>query len=295
MANGGFMKLGIKSLFILNIICYTNSFILSYKTSLIGMNHVNQFWLVSPYLFIFISLYCFSPSYNNIRKYCTMDYIFRIIGIIVCYKGSNYSLESSLYIILISVTFVIFVVNIVLEVMMYKKIIKYCDNNNNENRLRFKDIFILSHDKEINNKFKESGKKTLRSLFNWWNLIFAWFIFVMSIVFLKTGNIYFTLVAMAIILITIYLVIKSILSHLIIIQYVDYDKSYIRKRKMINIGGIVLAFIYVFFITYFGSKDLSYANGLGIFFLLPFYRTEKHAILKNKENLDRIIEEKKLK
>ncbi|QVK18303.1 hypothetical protein KHQ81_00885 [Mycoplasmatota bacterium] len=288
------MKKGIKFLIFLNIICYINLFILSYRTSLVGMNIVNQIWLVSPYLFVFIFLYSFSPSYSTIKKYSVIDYVIRILAILICYKASNFNFNSKTYIILTSIAVLIFIINFFLEVRMYNKIKQYCDNNEDKKGLSLNDVMILSKDKEINEQFKKSGKRTLRSLFNWWNLIFAWVIFMFSIVFLKSDISCFMIIAIILLLIVTYLVIKSILSHLIVFHYVDYTDDYKKKRKIINVGGIILAFISVFFITFLGGEDLAYCNGLVIIFFLPLYRTEKYAIIKEKEELDQIVENKKV-
>ena len=285
------MRKGMKFLIVLNLICYINSLILSYQTSIMGMKTINPFWLVSPYLFIFISLFTFSTLYSMIRKYTIIDFAIRYLAILIIYKGSNYELFSSLYIILTLIGISIFIINIFIEINMYNKVKQYCIDHDIK-EISLSKIGVLIQDEEIKEKIKESGKRVHRHWYNWWSLIFAIVIFIIGIIFVQSNQLIFIIAAIVIFILQPFLVLKSIKSHLKIFDYIEYDKSYIKKRKIINVSGVFLAYIFVFLISFFGSKDLSYVNGLMIIFLLPLYRTENKSMLKNKVDLDNELEKK---
>lgn len=286
------MLKGIKVLIVLNIIFYFNLFILSYKISLLGLVEVNPFWLVSPYFFAFILIYSLSRQYKIKRFFLYIDFVVRFIGIIINYIAGNQRFLSTNYIIFLLLVVFISMINLLIEIYMFKQYKKYYIENNIQG-ISFKDIAILAANENVQQQMGSTIGNIFISWKNWWSLIFSIVAFIFSIVFFKSEINQFKIIAIILVLIASYFTFKSLKSHIKIIDYVNNGKDNKNKRKIVNILGVVISFAFVFCITYFGGKELGYANAFSAVFLIPLYRTEKAAVIKSKEELDSTLDKYK--
>lgn len=282
------MKRSIKILIFLNILFYVNLFVLSYRISLLGMKQVNPLWLVTPYFFAFILIFPLSRQFKIKRIYGYIDFGIRFLAIIINYIGGNQQFSSKNYTILISIVVIIFIINILIEIFLYRKYKNYYIENNLKD-LSFTKIPLLSQDENVRQQMKSTRGRVFRHWFNWWNLVLSLMGFIIAIIFIISNKWFFIIMGFVILLLVPYFTLKSINSHFIILDYAEYELNYKKKRKIINILGVVISFVFAFCITFFGGRDLSYANGFVVIFLLPFYNTEKTAMIKSKEELDSIL------
>ncbi|PRR80304.1 hypothetical protein [Clostridium vincentii] len=124
------IKKDIRTLIILNFLAYINNFLFSYGCTLAndnlrGNSLVFGIWALSPYIFLvgtsFIIATDNKKEYKIFKKEAIADWIIRFIACCVVFRDFNFKFLSFEYITQQGIVFLLLMINIILEIRMYKK------------------------------------------------------------------------------------------------------------------------------------------------------------------------------
>lgn len=113
------MKGKVKLLICINLLCYLNNFIYVFVSKNIKITGYYSAWILSPYVFLFITAFILEERYHNNNKQLTktayFDFIIRFLG--ACSAFAELELSFQLRV-LLSLFFL--VINVIVEVKMLK-------------------------------------------------------------------------------------------------------------------------------------------------------------------------------
>jgi len=203
----------------LNILNYINIFVLSINISVKGLEFVNPFWLISPYLFLLINILIFNKY--DLRKvyYKYLILVLKFVLLIYAYFIGRYD-------VLIFPELVFFIILFIFSIiLMYFENILYVEKK--EQLIHFDDFdidFINRHEK-LNIKLKTLGIISFRLQVHIFFLIIGYALIIESnILILSTQTLYLGIVTLILaVLIIIYILFKFLQYFLELKKNVKYS------------------------------------------------------------------------
>lgn len=112
------MKTFLRLLIGLSILSYLNVLFLNYQIHTDGLDSIHPFWIFTMIVPVILTLFGFSESFKDLKRYTLIDFLLKISIIFVVLRAS--SLETQGYILFNLITIPLFVADILVEWFMYK-------------------------------------------------------------------------------------------------------------------------------------------------------------------------------
>lgn len=111
------MKTFLRLLIVLSIISYMNVLFLNYQIHTDGLDTIHPFWIFTMIVPVILTLFGFSESFRDLKRYTLIDFLLKISIIFVVLRASG--LDTQGYILFNLVTIPLFVADILVEWFMY--------------------------------------------------------------------------------------------------------------------------------------------------------------------------------
>lgn len=111
------MKTFLRLLIVLSIISYMNVLFLNYQIHTDGLDTIHPFWIFTMIVPVILTLFGFSESFKDLKRYTLIDFLLKISIIFVVLRASG--LDTQGYILFNLVTIPLFVADILVEWFMY--------------------------------------------------------------------------------------------------------------------------------------------------------------------------------
>ncbi len=111
------MKTFLRLLIVLSIISYMNVLFLNYQIHMDGLDTIHPFWIFTMIVPVILTLFGFSESFKDLKRYTLIDFLLKISIIFVVLRASG--LDTQGYILFNLVTIPLFVADILVEWFMY--------------------------------------------------------------------------------------------------------------------------------------------------------------------------------
>jgi hypothetical protein len=112
------MKTYLRLLIALSILSYMNVLFLNYQIHTDGLDAIHPFWIFTMVVPVILTLFGFSESFKDLKRYTLIDFLLKISIIFVVLRASG--LETQGYILFNMITIPLFVADILVEWFMYK-------------------------------------------------------------------------------------------------------------------------------------------------------------------------------
>lgn len=112
------MKTFLRLLIALSILSYMNVLFLNYQIHTDGLDSIHPFWIFTMIVPVILTLFGFSESFRDLKRYTLIDFLLKISIIFVVLRAS--ALDTQGYILFNLVTIPLFVADILVEWFMYK-------------------------------------------------------------------------------------------------------------------------------------------------------------------------------
>ena len=154
------MKKAVKLLMLLNLMNYISNFVFafiySYDKAAVQSNvMLDLFWILSPYVFLIATSFILATDnkeeYKTFKIEAIIDWFVRVFSCCVVFQEFNFKFLSAEYIIQQAILASLFIVNIYLEYIMYKKAKKYMSIKKDN-----MEVEIISEEEKQN--IREMGK-----------------------------------------------------------------------------------------------------------------------------------------
>jgi len=126
------MKKTIQFLMAITLIIYINNFVFAYVNGYKTLTGVAAVWALSPFLLLTISSFILADDYKKqfsiFKKEAIVGFSIKIIACIIAFYNYKFEVGSFEYIMRFVFLFVLFIVNIIIELKMYAKAKKYPSN-----------------------------------------------------------------------------------------------------------------------------------------------------------------------
>ncbi|MDQ2086710.1 hypothetical protein RBH29_09760 [Herbivorax sp. ANBcel31] len=171
------MKYKIKSLMFLNLIFYINIISVVILTKTFGLEGIVALWFFTPIIFLMFTTSIVESSNKkaliSVKKIAVLDFLLRVIVLLLMYVFINIELQHINLSILIFICTVFAIINIFLELKMYKFICNYTFKTNDieETTLTNEEVEYLTNSYYSNNKDKllanveEKEKKDFENIY----------------------------------------------------------------------------------------------------------------------------------
>jgi len=226
------MKKFYKSILILNIIFYFDVILLSLNLSKHGIEATNPFWLMSPYIFVFLYLGYVKIFHKKERMVYIFIYIIKIVTMLLGYVSGKYSLMSSQQAILFVVLLFVILVSSLIEykfISVVKNSIE--DREKDYPSLTIEDLAMIESNKELRDMLMTARNISFKVQFHTFGIILSYVIIVMSIIFisdLNTKSIGYIILGLSVVLISI-----------IFYQFFEYFSKKNSQARIISIGFVL--------------------------------------------------------
>lgn len=112
------MKTYLRLLIALSILSYMNVLLLNYQIHTDGLDSIHPFWIFTMVVPVILTLFGFSESFKDLKRYTLIDFLLKISIIFVVLRASG--LDTQGYILFNMITIPLFVADILVEWFMYK-------------------------------------------------------------------------------------------------------------------------------------------------------------------------------
>ncbi len=112
------MKTYLRLLIALSILSYMNVLFLNYQIHSDGLESIHPFWIFTMIVPVILTLFGFSESFKDLKRYTLIDFLLKISIIFVVLRASG--LETQGYFLFNLITIPLFVADILVEWFMYK-------------------------------------------------------------------------------------------------------------------------------------------------------------------------------
>ncbi|AUD65590.1 hypothetical protein BK011_07750 [Tenericutes bacterium MZ-XQ] len=261
-----------KIYFIINMFFYLDIVILSIVISNFGLESTNGFFLVSPYLFIFIFANYFKIFQPDIRKYYALTFLVKVLLVLLGYNAGKYILMSTVQVLLFSVLICLIFVSHMMD--------NYIFHNK-----KFKEVFLNSYqipDMTMNNLANIADDENLRELFsasktmisklhfNTFCLGFSYVLLIMSIIFVNST----VMRIFGIVLIFISILLCFYILRIFYMDFIINKKIGLKLGVSVILTAIVPFSLYIFH-NFVLSSSNTYIFALLVVFIIPYWSIYK--------------------
>ncbi|HFK1407910.1 TPA: hypothetical protein ACGXKU_003986 [Bacillus cereus] len=269
------MERSIKILIVLNLFNYLNNFVFIHVNSLIELEGLGAMWFVSPLLFLTLTSFILATDnkieYGIFKKEALFDFLIRIVSAAIAFVNYKFEVFSLEYNLRVTLLMVLFLISILLEYRMLKKVRKGVEP--------FK--------KNIDDNISEEEKRNIRNMGKAVRLGVGSFYLVaagaMNVTILVNLHMYYIAISIGV-----FIVFLQMNYTKVKLLYLDKDlkrRIFIRDSLIACLGFIFNIFIAIGIIS-FGEGEQTLGILLGIFSLYPTIQTNRKIALRHK----RIVE-----
>ncbi|MEI4618310.1 hypothetical protein [Bacillus cereus] len=271
------MEKSIKILIVLNLFNYLNNFIFIHVNSLIELEGLGAMWFVSPLLFLTLTSFILATDnkieYSIFKKEALFDFLIRIVSAVIAFVNYKFELFSLEYNLRVTLLMVLFLISILLEYRMLKKVRKGFEP--------FK--------KNIDDNISEEEKRNIRNMGKAVRLGVGSFYLVaagaMNVTILVNLHMYYIAISIGV-----FIVFLQMNYTKVKLLYLAKDlkrRIFIRDSLIACLGFIFNVFIAIGIIS-FGEGEQTLGILLGIFSLYPTIQTNRKIALRHKHIVEMV-------